>query len=363
MKKTLILVCVAIVALASCKTDREDPKINPYIKLNDKQKVFAEKFDKIYGETSKEMTWMTADASSVNINLANLSGNYTIQIYTDDPTADTQYSYVLAEYKGVAGGRSHTIDFDYPVDLNYAYVSAIGADGKTYTGRFSLKDSETSVNIGNTPDVSWKSRPAMHYCLEFEGYNSPEGCDFDYNEVVLDLEYVRGRSNIGITLCAAGASCHTSLGYRRETNKKDYLDDVIFEEVHEALGFPAVYSYATGKNIYYILNTGLNDISNTVTRTLALGEDEGHSICEIAPKIRMYLRVDDTTTDVNEYHIPEEEGSHCPEALLLAVPDFNWTPEGMSIHVQYSRFPYWVAFPDEYPLWYTTVWDKVNASH
>ncbi len=363
MKKFLILACFATVLCSACKTDREDPAKTPYIRLDDHQKVFAKEFDEYYGEPTSDMTWMTAAPGEASVNLSALSGKYTVQFYTDDPTTDTANSYVLAEYQNVAGGSAHTLAYDAPIGLDYVYVSAIGSDGKTFTGRFAQKDANKSVNIGNNADVSWKSRPAMHYFLEYEGYNSPEGTDYDYNEAVLDLEYVRGRSTIQITLRAAGASCHTSIGYRRETNKKDYVDDKIFDEIHEALGYPAIYSYATGKNLYYILNTGLNDTGKTAIKTLALGEDEGLSICEIAPKFHLYLKLDDSKDEVIEYHIPTEVGSHCPEALLLAVPNFNWTPEGMSIHVQYSRFPYWVAFPDEYPLWYTTVWGKVNASH
>ena len=359
-----IFLCLSVLLFWSCR-DRdfnfEDKYIPP---LNGLERDFSEQFAGKYGRPAKTVTWMTAvsDTAFVDMSLLDKNVHYTVRFYTSNPISDNQNSFLLAEYKDLVPSIDlYELPFDRPLGLNEIYITTIDPSGIGYTVRANMSAGWTrNITIVKALPNSIPDRPAMRYTIGFEGLTA-EGLDFDYNDVVLELEYVRGRKDVRVVLKAAGNSCNTRVVYRTYVSQKKYHDEELFEETHAAIGYPAIYNFATDKNIYYILNTGINDSQRTAETSVTLTEDEGKSICDIAPNFISFFKIDDKEKGEGEsYFLPNYQGCIHPEALLLAVPDWNWSPEGMAIHVQHLDFKKWVTMPELYPLWYTDVWTRVN---
>lgn len=363
--KFIIFCTLALLAitLTSCR-DHDWSHDYKYDKMTETEIAYAKTFEDEYGEPEVGFTSMTAEIDTLSLDLTSFpSGSYKVQFYTGDPCDDNIFAaYLLGEFSNIKGGAKNNVNFDYPIGITYTYCTIISTSANaTWTAPIEMTGTrfDTVAVDYQVPDTSFTEREPMHYTLAFEGY-TPEGIDFDYNDIILDLEYVQGRdTELKIVLEAVGNSCATKVTYRPSYPSSTKGEQTIFEEAHAALGYQATYSYAEKRDVYYILNTGVNDSGKTDTVTYSLGTDTGLSITQIAPKFVCSFITNDSsdTPTASESYIPYEHGVLAPMGLLLAVPDWGWMPEGMMIHVAYSRFPYWIAYPKQYPLWYTTMWN------
>lgn len=355
--RLIISFCILALLAESCREDF-DFEAHYQHKLDKLEDRFAKAFETAYGKsTSKEMTWATVVEDSITIDTDYLDPiPYSIRFYTPAPEATPEKRYLLAEYSEIMGrSGKHTLAVDYPSGMSNILVSAVNSDGIGYTFSVKLKAEEPhEVVFAKFLASKITDYPAMRYTLAFEGFTS-NGLDFDYNDVVLELEYVRGLTKeMRVILKAAGNDCHTRVSYRRPTkDPKVWVDEDIFEETHAAIGYPAIYNFATDKNIYYVLNTGINDSGRSTDIFVDLEEDEGKSIVTIAQRFYAYFRLDDTKKELGDcYHLPDYTGARHPEALLIAEPDWTWAPEGQAIHVRYYRFKDWITDPKSQPQWY-----------
>lgn len=350
----LLFLCLIF---ASCRDHNfnVDDKLS---QLNKNEKSFAKDFEDFYGEYSKENTWQTANTGKIGIDLSELPNTaYDILVFTSNPKGKTKNCYLLTEKKGVSGNT--TLDFDYPAGINAVFVSAMAGDGTFYTEKLSLNNStqpETITFKTSTIAENIGEYSPMVYSICIEAYINDK-LDFDYNDVVLEVEYVRGRPNAEVTLVAVGNDCNTRILYRISGTNSKKEEETLFEEAHAALGYPAIYSYATDKNEYLILNTGINETGRTAHTTLDLKTDIGASIVTIAPKFIIGIMADDKDEKtLKEYNIAHMKNM-AATGLLIAAPHWNYLPEGMSIDVLYYKFAYWIADPSTYKLWFTTMFN------
>lgn len=358
MKQTILFLQILSFLFLSLSC-REEARVidDRYIRLDDAQKNFASDFESTFGTPDKEMTWITSKEYCVEVDLSELpSSEYTLRFFTDIPTDCNSRAFLLAEYKNVTNLREK-YEFDFPIGKREAYVTAESIDGVIYGAEIIVRgEKNLSVLIPNTEQDLCKEIEPMHYTLCFEGYTN-KGLDYDYNDIVLEITYVRGYDSMPITLRTAGTDCKTQIVFLRDKNNN--LEDIIFEEAHEAFGYPAVYSYATKHDIYYILNTGYNDCGKTAKANIDLRDDKIKPISDIVKRIKMKISIDESK-DYVYYGIPEEKGSPCAQAMLLSVPNWNFPPEGMWIDVPHPDFIYWMCWPNQYPLWYTTMWNDAE---
>lgn len=357
----LTTVSAFILILTSCGYGDTDQD-HRYDSLNGWEKEFADKFMDAYGEPDLAFSCMTVSADTVTVDLSELpEGKYKVQFYTDDPRDLKAPSYLLAEYNDVTGATEAVFCFDYPTAKATTYCAVIANETEScwvspVTMQTASADKVVISSI-HSADLFGPIEP-MHYILAFEG-KTPEGIDYDYNDIVLDLAYVQGQSSAKITLKAVGCSCYARVTYRPGGAKDIKGSSVIFDEAHSALGYKASYSYAEKRNVYFILNTGINESGRTAEAILDLGAAVGKPVSQIAPNFVATFMSDDEDekTSVDTY-ILAEKGTLSPFALLLADPGWIWPSEGLLIHALYPRFSYWITNPTKYHLWYTNVWTK-----
>lgn len=355
---------LTLASFCSCHKDIDiDELITPQTKP---QKAFETEFTKKYGTVSPDLSWMTVSSDTLSADLSALEkGSYTIQVYTANPCADLDYCYLLAEYNNVHEKKD--IVFDYPSGLNNIYISAIDEDNNSYTARIGTREDREVVFDPEAPDsVHFDAKP-MGYLMAFEGFTGDEeGLDFDYNDVIVEIDYVRGRDSVDVKAVAAGCDCAVQLAYRRKGNTESGEDEIIFEEVHDAMGYEALYDYVLKRLIYLKLNTGINKAPKKPVVTIYLKELVNASITDIAPKIFATFTIpatkpkDETSSTA---FLPAKKGVNYPQAILVADPTWEWAREGMLLSAVYSGFRPWIYGPEGYELWYgAKSWKEANKN-
>jgi len=316
---------------------------------------FSNLFVETYGNISSETSWILAENKSISVDLSALSnGSYTIQISTTDPRYLRPDCFLLAEYKNVSG--SQTITFDIPLGLNNVYVSAIDNSGNGYLTRISTNEQSISINSKAIEyKVSEKEIPGMTYIIGFETYK--DGTDFDYNDIVLGVQYVSGNSTAKVALLAVGCRIPVKVCYQRISNSEKSKLETLWEEAHDAVGYPPYYDMTKDAYVYDAFNTGWNTISNTPIASIDMTSFET-SILDLAPNLRTVFNPDDKAPHTS--YAPSDKGSKYPEAICIANQNWAWPSEESEIGVVYADFKNYVNNPKAYPHWSDGLWAKAN---
>lgn len=358
---------LSLFCMISCHVDIDmEEVIN---KQTDPQKQFAKEFQEAFGDISPDISWMTASEGIVETDLFALDATqaYTIRFYTADPCQEGSSCYLLSEFRDINGGATYSFAIDYPLGLRYLFVSAIDTNEESLTTLFPVSNDKMSAVFDDSSDSSKVlDKEYMKYRVLYEGFTEDERLDFDYNDIVTEIEYVRGHGDANITLLAAGCECEASIGYLRKGTIESGEVEVLFEEAHKALGYEGMYNHYEDKIEYLPLNTADNETGKTATVRLELEGDEGKSIIEIAPKLISYFSLikgkkgkDRVTTPS---FIPQRKGSDSPQAILIADPTAGWPRERFELAAYRGWFLKWIVEPEEYPLWYGgEIWNKANS--
>lgn len=366
--KKLYLSIFALFLITSCRSDFDiNKEIAPQ---TDSQKAFEVEFSKIYGTVSPEITWMTVSSDTIYPDLSAIGAEAgcRIKIFTSDPRKNEDFCYMLADYPDVQ--NLQTLPFDHPIGLNKVFVSAVLANC-SYTKAVTLADKEEHTVLlseDGFEEMLPEIKP-MSYLLCFEGFTEYDKekapLDFDYNDVVAEIEFVNGRKTAGIKVLAAGCECAAQLVFRKNGNQKKGDDEILFEEVHEALGFPGIYDYVEKRTVYYCLGTGSNSPLKYGSTTLDIENLKIPSITYLATMvfanftIKAPKRKDDKTTSS---FLPAAKGANYPQAILVADPTWKWVREKMLISVAHSPFRVWIKSPEERPFWYGgEMWKEANS--
>lgn len=363
---------LTLLSLASCGTGISDEE--KYPGPTDPQKAFEKEFTDKYGTVSPDITWMTVSCDTIQADLSSLpAGEYAVKVFTANPCADIDYCYLLAEYNGISGGGPSDIVFDYPSGLNHVYVSVTAQDGRSYTAPIGVMNEEKKfvVDPDSAAAVMFDHKP-MTYIIGYEGFTEGETSkyepqlDFDYNDVVLGVEYVRGHDSATIKVLAAGCECAASVVYKPSANPDKSDDIILFEEAHKALGFEGVYDYMVKHLVYYALNTGINKGSTIGTTTLDLKDDINLPVSKLAQRLFVYFTILSEKSKDNKTSssfIPMKPGAQYPQAVLVADPTWKWSREGMLLSAAYSQFRPWMYGPKGNELWYgADNWKEANMN-
>lgn len=360
MKKALMYMIMAGF-LQACHNPIDEMKIINQITApsTDVMRDFANQFEALHGTVDPQLSWMTAANAVAEVDMSDLpkEQDYYVHFYTADPRQGLSYCFLLAEYK-VKGGATLNLEYDYPIALDNVFVTAISESGISYTTRIDTRVEEAGSvlfdkELAEETDLTFEP---MRYRICYEGFTGEPSLDFDFNDVVAEIEYVRGNTVAKVNVLAAGCECASQLSYKRSTTKKDELGDVLFEEVHDALGFPGWFDHGIKQMTYPILNTGMNQTGQIGTTTLNLNEDAGKSITEIAPNLIAGFSLPSDKKgkkeNITSSSIPVYKGVSYPQAILVAYPDWEWPKEYIRLSVAYSKFRLWMANPQDYANWY-----------
>lgn len=214
-------------------------------------------------------------------------------------------------------GHVHAVQFSYG---GKEYFSFEDWENK----RFSLND--IIFTIENKPRVL--DYGAVGFTMAFEDMGSIG--DFDFNDVVLQVEREDGKQEGNITLAAAGATYYIEVLYNG--NVIDWGGGA--KEVHEAFGVDRKTMVNTGKGEYKQPKVIKKNFGDVRTRS------------DIAKNfsLRVYTGDpgDSETKEYNTIQIPNTTEGVAPQGFVVNNLRWSWPNERQSILDKYPAFLNWV---------------------
>ena len=171
----------------------------------------------------------------------------------------------------------------------------------------------------------------------FEAPLTTEETDFDFNDAIVRVHHVAGRTQLHIVPVAVGEKgCEINLAA---------CGSVRQAELHALLGTDTTET----------VNTTSITVTQFDTTTVSVASD--YLMSQNLQDIQFNLKVG--SESVRSYTLPSA-GSNT-NVFLIASPRWNWSLEGTSIDVPYPQVVRWAAVPDGYSTWYTTLWSTLNT--
>lgn len=359
--RILLWISAMCILLTSCRTDMDVEEVrHNYTAI---QKEIRSKFTEKYGLVSYNHSWMNIleGETSVSFDTSIPTGNFTLRVYTTDPRQERTDCYILAETR-LSGRGSSTLQYDYPVGLKYVYVAVVN-ENASYIKRINTGTGISAVI--NETDIYEKpiSNTAMEYLLCFETILTQDSThtDFDYNDAIIGLEYVRGRETAKINLKALGANEAVRVLFNQKNKLEiDKLGVIVFEDGHTEFGLPPFYSYIEKRDIYYELNTGKYSMTIKPSYEVELESLFGSSAKSLIQRVFVSFGKDDDKKTANKYFIEDNYGCDMPTGICVPQPTWKWPEEGVEIEKTCGLFKDWVNDCWANPFWYDATWLIAN---
>ena len=194
------------------------------------------------------------------------------------------------------------------------------------SGKPNISIAPTTCNPGfnyteEKPD-SWSIR------VMAEDLSATEASDFDFNDVVFDVEYTKGQSTATITLRAAGGTLPLRVNSTNGTGGF---------EVHEAFGnIPTTTMINTG----WGGSNGANNVP-AVTQTISFSATDEASFLAAVNAIRIEVQKTLSTGSIEWCEMTAHQGE--PAAKFAVPTTVNWCSERTSIKNEYKLFATWAT--------------------
>ena len=294
---------------------------------------------------------------------------------------DVQIGYFM--FRG--GGDDGDIRFffsDCPLQYELAYSLYKDEDwgmmGRPYAGKFRMQgrtyvgfgDESYDYDLNDLVFIAENVYPAkditpeelggpeddpdpLCWTLACEDLGSTD--DVDFNDVVLDVEYVAGSGKITLIPRAAGGTLVTNI-YFRQGNDTDYT---LVGEIHNLM------SEEYGSKCP-MLNTypDHHQVNPRSVKKITLDVPEDFVMSDFMSRIRLTTRgVDDTEADAKEVtaYTDIEGAGKIPQMLLLSG-EWHWPTERIGITIAYPDFTDWVKDTNATD-WINNRNDKATVSH
>lgn len=344
-------------AISSCSEDRDPIELELAKSGRTKvDHVFSQLFEKEFGSIADDVSWTMVSEIAAEISIDGINNIQNICVYTTDPRMMREDCFLLAKYSIQASKTS--INYDYPSGLENVYIAAINAEGKGYLKRISTSRNAniTFLESDISFDNSKLSIPPISYRIGYETFLEGEP-DFDYNDVVVELRYVRGTGDASVKLLAAGCSIPAQVCFQEDDSYVNKNLTVLFEEVHESFGYPPYYDMAKDRLVYDIFNTGLNPVKKFPAVSFSLSDSE-MSAARIIPRLKAIFLPEEKHPQIS--YVPIELGSKYPEAICVSYPYWTWPVEEEQLSGAYPIFKNFVSSGKGGLYWFDGVWEKAN---
>ena len=226
MKRSFFFFSIILLLLSSCRDQDFDWRMNRLSK-------YGQQFVNQYGWPDERQTWNTAIQYSLNANIE-MSGTWTMLVYSADPLEESRKSYILGRYTVDAAEAMPTdLKFDGPYTLESVCV---GISNGTVSSRKNIAtNSQAKIEVTFTEEDMQEGglyyAPDMSYLLAYEIVDTLSNY-LDFNDIVLEVEHVSGEETANVKLRAVGAKQEMQVRYINGDEKI-----VLFEEAHAAFGY------------------------------------------------------------------------------------------------------------------------------
>lgn len=323
-------------------------------------KEYSSKFSETFGPIDSEHPWNTAAQVNFDVSLP-VVGLYTVEVFTANPHFPNTHSFLIGKFDELEGGQ-HWLSCDFPAKLSMAYMNLIDEVGNQMmlpvdiidgVGVVTVDDHQlhgvqrasdepsTWTRASNTDPVA----PPMAYIIACEDMGGDY--DWDFNDVVFGIEHVSGQSQARVKLLAAGGTSPVQIYYKDQPVNFIDQSNNGHSELHDVWG--------ESKSVP--VNVGaVNGVSHDPVYSDYFTVDESFSVLSNAAEFKVKVSYYDGES-VSEIHVPDlKDKSRCPQAFLVADPDWHWPVEGQEITEAYDDFAEWVGNFQENANWTNSVW-------
>lgn len=302
----------------------------------DKKNDFTSAWLKRFGLIDPAQTWNTAEKVKINVDTDVLGADGTLYLYEKDPSTGARSiarisepgDYTVDIYRGTEKlfGRVYNEAGDF-VELSYA----LSADSRSEVAPISRASSTETVE-----------NKYGRWLIAAEDLGVAD--DYDFNDVVIAIDYQAGDNQVTVTPMAAGGIYET----------KVYYKDVFLFETHQALGSPAK---KTGS--YAMLNTSAyTKEGKSVTVTV----DDDFDITKDMGGFHIVVNIPKSKVENETVNVAAPEAGLSPQMLLLPY-DWCWPAENVRIDVAYPNFKNWNKDASNFDFWQEKVKPGTTVSH
>lgn len=225
--------------------------------------------------------------------------------------------------------------------------------------------------VGAIPTIVDEGGP--HY-LDAEyliAYEDMGTNDFDFNDIVVGVQHVSGRTTADVNIHACGGTLPVYLGFDDHDDPLNRVTDTYIslfsgKELHKALGGDDA-PYDTPINVSGARNDKV-DRSVMSKATYQMTVPETFSIVNKAQcfKLRVVQDVSQGITEdkaTTEITVPSIGSTNLtPQAFVISYTGWEWPTENSPINVVYPEFEQWIArhTGDEGKAWYCPIWSGLD---
>ena len=228
MKKILFLLVTVLMGVMLFSSCANDDQLGV-----DKYNAYKENFEKVFARIHPGQNFNTQQTLTIQ-STTGKQGNYTLRVYDGAPGKKS--TSLLGKFENLNGTSVSTVKVGVSKSLKNIYcVADDGSTSRLATVKITPKGDaipdfeDIPINIPTNGPTN-----ANTVTIAFEDLGATD--DFDFNDVVITVDYVTGARTATVTLLALGGVLPVRLSYVSRT--ADFSKE-LFEgkELHEAMGY------------------------------------------------------------------------------------------------------------------------------
>ena len=352
MKKilfSLVTVLMGVMLFSSCANDDQLGV--------DKYNAYKENFEKVFAQIHPGQNFNTQQTLAIQ-STTGKQGNYTLKVYDGAPGKKS--TSLLGKFENLNGTSVSTVKVGVSKSLKNIYC--VADDGTT--SRFAtVKITPKGDAIPDFEDIPMNiptngPTNANTVTIAFEDLGATD--DFDFNDVVITVDYVTGERTATVTLLALGGVLPVRLSYVSRT--ADFSKE-LFEgkELHEAMG----YDTKTMINTNCETTGGVTGVDNVAPITDEITVPADFNIAEDGAPFVIFVNDQEGQRQITA----DTEAGKTPQVLVLgkfyseqgSTYSWVWPKEKTPINTAYPTITNWlqndpddmsfIANPDEDQLY------------
>ena len=352
MKKILFLLVTVLMGVLLFSSCANDDQLGV-----DKYNAYKENFEKVFAQIHPGQNFNTQQTLAIQ-STTGKQGNYTLKVYDGAPGKKS--TSLLGKFENLNGTSVSTVKVGVSKSLKNIYcVADDGSTSRLATVKITPKGDaipdfeDIPINIPTNGPTN-----ANTVTIAFEDLGATD--DFDFNDVVITVDYVTGERTATVTLLALGGVLPVRLSYVSRT--ADFSKE-LFEgkELHEAMG----YDTKTMINTNCETTGGVTGVDNVAPITDEITVPADFNIAEDGAPFVIFVNDQEGQRQITA----DTEAGKTPQVLVLgkfyseqgSTYSWVWPKEKTPINTAYPTITNWlqndpddmsfIANPDEDQLY------------
>lgn len=192
---------------------------------------YVNNFEKAFGQVNPNQNFNTLKTVSIETSYPEAQGTYTLRVFDAQP--NSKDASLIGKFENLDCNSVSTVKVDVSKAADNIYcVADNGETHKILSPSVAANNRVTAKFRDSSPDAGNITNNQPNYVtIAFEDLGSTE--DFDFNDVVIRVEYTTGTTTAVVKLMAVGGTLPVKLSYNYDTHIYEMFSG---EELHAAMG-------------------------------------------------------------------------------------------------------------------------------